>query len=125
MEGRAKYVRLTPSGRELARSLSMVDGLLGGKRVLRKISALDKSIDRLEENLKSAIHDERSKKARRKRLEAILRRAGLLEAEARRYNNNTLGAAMARAWERLDYLKAKIQRYEGIQQDTLEKGQDN
>jgi DNA-binding MarR family transcriptional regulator len=118
MEGRARYVRLTASGRELARSLSTVDGLLDGKRVLRKISTLEKSIDRLEENLKSTIHDGRSEKARRKRMEAILERAGMLEAEARRYNNDALGAAMARIMERLDYLKTKIQRYETTPQDT-------
>lgn len=114
MEGRAKYIRLTPSGRELARSLNVVDALLGGKRVLRKISELDKSIDRLEENLKSPIHDERSLKARKKRLEAILRKAGMLDAEARRYNNDAVGTSMARMMERLDYLKTKIQSREAI-----------
>lgn len=122
MEGRAKYVRLTASGRELARSLSSVDELLSGKRVFRKIYALEKSIDRLEENLRSAIHDERSEKARRKQLEAILERANAIETEALHYNNDKLNVAMARVKERLDYLKTKIQKHETIPQDTLEKG---
>jgi predicted transcriptional regulator len=108
-EGRVKYVKLTGIGRELARSLRSVDGLLDGKPLFRRLSNLERSVDRLEENLKSDVRDERSLSMRRKRLDGIMERAGAIEAESGRYNNPALAAAIARMNERLDYLKAKMQ----------------
>ncbi len=117
-EGRVKYVRLTGPGRELARSLRSVDGLLDGKPLFKKLSNIERSIDGLEERIKSGVQDEKSLKVRRKRLEDIVERVSAVEAESVRYNNDALGAAIARARERLAYLKTKIQRQETIPQGT-------
>jgi predicted transcriptional regulator len=117
-EGRVKYVKLTGLGRELARSLRSVDGLLDGKPLFKKLSNLERSIDRLEERIKSDVRDERSVNVRRKRLLDIVERVEAIEAESGRYNNPVLAAAIARAKERLDYLKAKMYRQEASPQDT-------
>ncbi len=117
-EGRVKYVKLTSPGKELARSLRSVDSLLDGKPLFKKLSNIERSIDRLEENVKSDVRDERSLKVRRKRFDGIVERVDAIEAEKIRYNNNALGAAIARARERLAYLKTKIQRQETTPQDT-------
>lgn len=124
-EGRTKYVSLTGTGKELARSLRSVDGLLDGKSVLKKLSALEKRIDRLQDDLKSGWQDERAMAARAKKLEAIIERAGVIESEASRYNNEAISLAIARAKERIDYLKAKVQPQETIPQDTLKPWLDN
>lgn len=124
-EGRVKYVKLTGPGRELARSLRSVDGLLDGKNLFKKLSNIEKSIDRLEENLRSGVQDEGSFNVRRKRFEEIAERAKAVEAESSRYNNDVLATAIARMKERLAYLKAKMQRQETIPQDTLEHWTDN
>ncbi len=118
-EGRVKYVKLTSPGRELARSLRSVNSLLDGKTLFKKLSNIERSIDRLEENLKSEVRDERSLNVRRKRLQGIVERARIIEAESSRYNNNALVIAVARMNERLAYLKTKIQRQETTPQDTL------
>jgi predicted transcriptional regulator len=118
-EGRVKYVKLTGPGRELARSLRSVDSLLDGKPLFKKLSNIERGIDRLEENIKSEIQDERSLNARRKRLEGIAGRVEAIEAESGRFNNGALAAAVARAKERLAYLKTKMQRQETTPQDTL------
>lgn len=117
-EGRVKYVKLTGLGRELARSLRSVDSLLEGKPLFKKLSNIERSVDRLEENLKSDVRDERSLKVRRKRFEDIVGRVDAIEAESGRYNNSALAAAISRARERLAYLKTKIQRQETTPQDT-------
>ncbi len=118
-EGRVKYVKLTGPGRELARSLRSVDGLLDGKPLFKKLSNVERSIDRLEANIKSPAQDEKSFNVRRKRLEGIAGRVDAIEAESGRYNNNALAAAIERARERLAYLKTKIRRQETLPQDTL------
>jgi predicted transcriptional regulator len=118
-EGRVKYVKLTVPGRELARSLRSVDNLLDGKTLFKKLLNIERNIDRLEENLKSEVRDERSLNVRRKRLDDIVERVNAIDAESSRYNNGALTAAIAHANERLDYLKTKIQRQETTPQDTL------
>ena len=124
-DGRMKYVKLTGLGRELARSLRSVDSLLDGKTLFKKLSNIERNIDRLEENLKSVVQDERSLNVRRKRFEGIVERIRAIEAESSRYNNSALAAAIARAKERLDYLKTKIQRQETTPQGTLKPQPDN
>ena len=118
-EGRVKFVKLTSLGKELARSLRSVDSLLDGKALFKKLSNIERSIDRLEERIKSEVQDERSFNVRRKRFEGIVGRVNAIDAESSRYNNGALGAAIARTRERLDYLKTKIQRQETTPQDTL------
>jgi predicted transcriptional regulator len=117
-EGRMKYVRLTTTGRELARSLRTVEGLLDGKAVLKKLANLDKSIDRLEANIKSEIKDEKSERARAKRFGEISARWAAIGTEAAMYNNAGLALALSRTKERLDYLGTKIQPHETAPQDT-------
>ncbi len=119
VEGKIKYVELTGQGRELARSLRSVDGLLDGKPLFKKLSNIERSIDRLEGNLKSGVQDERSLSVRRRRLEGIIQRVDAIDAESGRYNNGALATAISRARERLDYLKTKIRRQETIPQGTL------
>ena len=118
-EGRVKYVKLTATGKELAGSLRSIDRLLDGKTVFRKLSNLERSMDRLAENLESGRNDEKAIKARIKRLEGIRERAMAIETEAGRYNNEKLGVAIGRIKERLDYLKTKMQPPETTPQDTL------
>ncbi|HTY89809.1 MAG TPA: hypothetical protein VMC84_01400 [Methanocella sp.] len=117
-ESRMKYVKLTGTGKELARSLNTVESLLDGKAVLKKLSNLEKSIDRLEANIKSEIKDEKSERARAKRLHEISVRWAAIGEEAARYNNAGLALALSRTKERLDYLETKIQPHETIPQDT-------
>lgn len=117
-ESRMKYVKLTSTGKELARSLRSVEGLLDGKVVLRKLSNLEKSIDRLEANIKSDIRDEKSGRARAKRFYEISGRWAAIGEEAARYNNSNLSLALSRTKERLDYLETKIQPHETAPQDT-------
>lgn len=117
-EGRMKYVKLTPTGKELARTLKSVESLLDGKAVLKKVSNLEKSIDRLEANIKSEIKDEKSEKARAKRFYEISVRWAAVGEEAARYNSASLARALSRTKERLDYLETKIRTYETIPQDT-------
>ncbi len=124
-EGRVKYVRLTSTGKELARSLRSVDSLLDGKALFKKLSNIERSIDRLEGNLKSAVQDERSINVRRKRFEDIVKRVDAIDGESRRYDNNALTAAIARTRERLAYLGTKIQRQETIPQGTSKAQPDN
>jgi ribosomal protein S15P/S13E len=117
-EGRMKYVKLTITGKELARSLRSGESLLDGKGVLKKLANLEKSIDRLEAHIKSDIKDEKSERARSKRFYDISGRWTALEAEAARYNNDRLARALSRTKERLDYLETKIRPHETIPQDT-------
>lgn len=117
-ESRMKYVKLTAAGKELARSLKSVEGLLDGKVVLKKLSNLEKSIDRLEANIKSEIKDEKSERARAKRFNEISGKWAAIGAEAARYNNANLSLALSRTKERLDYLETKIQPHETVPQDT-------
>lgn len=117
-EGRMKYVRLTATGRELARSLRSVDGLLDGRLVLRKLSNLDMSIDRLEANARSDVRDEKTKKARVKRLAEISGRWAAIGDEAARYENPALATALSRMKERIDYLESKIAPRKEAPQDT-------
>ncbi len=124
-ESRMKYVKLTGAGKELVRSLRTIDGLLDGKSIFKKLSNLDKRIDRLQENVKSGSGDERAAAARAKRLENIIERTDAVEAEALRYNNAALVSAVSRTRERLAYLKTKVQLPETIPQDTLKPWLDN
>jgi DNA-binding PadR family transcriptional regulator len=124
-EGRVKYVKLTATGKELVRSLRSIDSLLCGKGVFKKLANIEKRIDRLEENIKSGIQDDMALSARRNRFESIIERAGIIEAESSRYNNDALRSAVARMRERLDYLRTKIQRQETTPQDTLNPWLDN
>ncbi len=117
-EGRMKYVKLTSTGKELARSLKSVEGLLDGKAVLKKLSNLEKSIDRLEANIKSEIKDEKSERARAKRFSEISGRWAALGEEAARYNSASLALSLSRTKERLDYLGTKLQPHETAPQDT-------
>lgn len=117
-EGRMKYVKLTSMGKELARSLKSVEGLLDGKAVIKKLSNLEKSIDRLETNIKSEIKDEKSERARAKRFYEISGRWTALGEEAARYNSASIALALSRTKERLDYLETKIRPHETIPQDT-------
>jgi DNA-binding MarR family transcriptional regulator len=118
-EGRVKYVKLTRFGKELVRSLRSVDGLLDGKHLFIKISNLEKSMDRLDENIKSGITDEKSINARKKRLDAIGEKAAAIEAESAKYNNEALRSMIARQKERLGYMHIKMQKHETTPQDTL------
>lgn len=124
-EGRMKYVRLTSMGKEIARSLRSVDGLLDGKALFKRLSNLEKTVDRLEENIKSDIKDVKSEKARAKRFFEVSARWSAIEAEAGRYNNTSLDLAVARMKERLDYLGTKIQPSGTTPQDTLKSWLDN
>jgi len=117
-EGRMKYVKLTAMGKELARSLKSIDGLLDGKAIFKKLANLDKRIDRLEANVKSDIKDEKSERARAKRFTEISARWDAIGSEAARYNNANLSLALSRAKERLDYLQTKIQPHETAPQGT-------
>jgi len=118
-EGRVKYVKLTGMGKELVRSLRSVDGLLDGKHLFKKIANLEKSMDRLDEHLKSGIADEKSISARKKRLDIISEKAAAIEAESGRYNSDALRSLVARQKERLDYMIIKMQKHETAPQDTL------
>lgn len=119
-EGRMKYVRLTKAGKEVARSLENINGILDGKTVSKSLRGLEKRLDRLEENLKDGIKDERTLKFRQKKFDGIIERATAIEAEASRYNNAELNGAISRLKERLDYLKTKFSVAEITPQDTLE-----
>jgi len=123
-EGRMKYIKLTGTGKELVRSLRSVDSLLDGKLVFKKLSNLDRRIDRLEKNLKAGISDEKATAARARRLQDIIERESALESEAGRYNNESLGTTIGHIKERLDYLKTKIQPPETLP-DTLKPWLDN
>ena len=124
-EGRMKYVKLTSTGKELVRSLRTIDSLLDGKSIFKKLSNLDKRIDRLQENVKAGAGDERAVAARAKRLESIIERTDAVEAEALRYNNDALISAISRTKERLAYLSTKVQLPETTPQDTLKPWLDN
>ncbi len=124
-EGRIKYVKLTGTGKELERSLRTIDSLLDGKSVFKKLSNLEKRIDRLQENIKTGASDERTAAARATRLESIIERTDAIEAEALLYNNDALISAISRTRERLAYLRTKVQLPETTPQDTLKPWLDN
>jgi predicted transcriptional regulator len=124
-EGRTKYVKLTTTGKDLVRSLRSIDGLLDGKSVIKKLKSLERRLDRLQEDVKSGRQDEKAMASRAKKLEAIIGRTGELEAEGSRYNHEAISLAIARAKERLEYLKTKVQPQETAPQDTLNQWPDN
>jgi predicted transcriptional regulator len=124
-EGRTKYVKLTVTGKDLVKSLRSVDSLLDGKSVIKKLKSLERRLDRLQEDVKSGRQDEMATASRAKKLTAIIERTDELEAEGSRYNNEAISLAIARAKERLEYLKTKVQPQETIPQDTLKPWLDN
>lgn len=124
-EGRMKYVKLTGTGKELVRSLRSIDSLLEGKSVFKKLSNIERSIDRITENMRSGPQDEKSRRARAKRFNELLVRAAAIERESGRYNNVAMASAVARMGERLAYLKTKIPPNGSIPQGTLTPLPDN
>jgi predicted transcriptional regulator len=124
-EGRTKYVKLTVIGKDLAKSLRSVDSLLDGKSVIKKLSSLEKRLDRIQEDIRSGRQDEKAVASRGKKLKAIIERTRVIEAEASRYNNEAISLAIARAKERIEYFKTKVQPMETIPQDTLNQWPDN
>jgi predicted transcriptional regulator len=128
-EGRIKYVRLTRAGKELARSLNSISGLLEGRSTQKSLKKLEIRLDLLEAAIKANNADAKPRKRNEDRLNAIMERLAVLEAEAARYDSQDMRVAIARFKERFVYLLTKFsatsQDDSVPPQDTLAQWTDN
>lgn len=107
-EGRIKFVRLTRAGKELARSLNSINGLLEGRSIQKSLKKLEIRLDLLEAAIKANNADAKPSKRNQDRLNAIMERLVVLEAEAARYDSPDMSVAIARFKERFAYLLTKF-----------------
>lgn len=107
-EGRIKFVRLTRAGKELARSLNSINGLLEGRSIQKSLKKLEIRLDLLEAAIKANNTDAKPRKRNQDRLNAIMERLAVLEAEAARYDSRDMSMAIARFKERFAYLLTKF-----------------
>jgi len=115
-EGRMKYVRLTRTGRDLARSLNSVNGLLEGRSTAKNLKKLEIRLDLLEAAIKANNSEGKTYKRNEDRFKAIMERLEALEAEAVRYDNAKMNETISNFKERFEYLKTKFT--QAIPQDT-------
>lgn len=122
-EGRMKYVKLTRIGRELARSLNSINGLLEGRGTAKNLKKLEIRLDLLEAAIKANNSDGKAYKRNEDRFNAIVERLEVLETEAVRYDNAKMNETISNFKERFEYLKTKFT--QAIPQDTLAQWTDN
>lgn len=111
-EGRIKYVKLTSTGKEVARSLKAIDDTLNGKSVLRGLMLLERRLDNLEMAVKGNARDDKTLKRWIKRYDAITAKLESLKGDAVKFENDSLDVIIGNLIERLDYLKTKLQKDE-------------
>jgi predicted transcriptional regulator/uncharacterized coiled-coil protein SlyX len=128
-EGRMKFVRLTRTGRELARSLNSLNGLLEGRGVAKSLKKLEIRLDLLDVAIKANNADAKSHKRNQDRLTTIMERLAVLEGDAARYDSRDMNATIARFKERFAYLQTKFSATPSDEtvppQDTLAQWTDN
>jgi predicted transcriptional regulator len=107
-EGRMKYVRLTRTGKELARSLNSVNGLLEGRSTAKNLKKLEIRLDLLEGAIKTNNSEGKAYKRNEDRFKAIMERLDALETEAVRYENANMNQTISNFKERFAYLKTKF-----------------
>lgn len=107
-EGRIKFVRLTRTGKELARSLNSINGLLEGRSIQKSLKKLEIRLDLLEVSIKANNTDAKPRKRNQDRLNAIMERLAVLEVEAARYDSRDMSMSIARFKERFAYLVTKF-----------------
>ena len=107
-EGRMKYVKLTKRGREVLKTLQMLDGALGGGSLLKDLKRLELRVNRIEARLKTDGIAERSAKRTAKSLDDIAATTAAIEAESALFANNHLDYEVRVMKERLSYLKTKL-----------------
>jgi predicted transcriptional regulator len=107
-EGRMKYVQLTKRGREVLKSLQLLDGALGGGSLLKELKRLELRINRIEARLKAEGIVDRNVKRTAKSLEDLAAATAVIEAEAVLFGNDRLDYEIKVMKERLDYLQTKL-----------------
>ncbi len=107
-EGRMKYVRLTRTGKELARSLNSINGLLEGRSTAKNLKKLEIRLDLLEGAIKTNNSEGKAYKRNEDRFKAIMERLDALETEAVRYENANMNQTISNFKERFAYLKTKF-----------------
>jgi predicted transcriptional regulator len=107
-EGRMKYVRLTRTGKELARSLNSVNGLLEGRSTAKNLKKLEIRLDLLEAAIQANNSEGKAYRRNEDRFKAIMERLEALETEAVRYDNAKMNQTVSNFKERFEYLKTKF-----------------
>jgi predicted transcriptional regulator len=107
-EGRMKYVQLTKRGKEVLKTLQMLDGALGGGSLLKDLKRLELRVNRIEGRLKTEGMVDRSVKRTAKSLDDIAATTAMIEAEAALFGNEHLDYEVKVMKERLIYLKTKL-----------------
>lgn len=107
-EGRMKYVKLTRTGKELARSLNSINGLLEGRSTAKNLKKLEIRLDLLEGAIKANNSEGKAYRRNEDRFKTIMERLDVLETEAARYENVNMNQTISNFKERFAYLKTKF-----------------
>jgi predicted transcriptional regulator len=107
-EGRMKYVRLTKSGKEIARSLNALDSFLNGGQILKGLDRIERRLDSLDSAIKAGPADDKSVKRRAKRLKEINAIVKHYGEDSKKFNNPGLKAALDRMNERIEYIMTRF-----------------
>lgn len=107
-EGRVKQVKLTRRGKEVLKSLQLLDGALGGGSLLKDLKRLELRVNRIEGRLKAGGIADRTAKRTAKSLDEIAVATDAIEKEAALFGNEHLDYEVKVMKERLAYLKTKL-----------------
>ena len=107
-EGRVKFVKFTRRGKEVAKALKTLDGMLGGESLLKDLQKLEKRVNGLETRIKSDNLDDKGVKRAWKSLEEVATRTVTVESEARLFTNEKLAYEIKVMNERLSYLRTRL-----------------
>jgi len=107
-EGRVKYVKLTRRGKELAKALKTLDGILGGESLLKDLKKLEKRVNSLEKRIKSDSLDDKGAKRAWKSLIEVTTVTLAIESEAKLFTNEKLSYEINVMNERLGYLRTRL-----------------